>query len=557
MIKIYSKHIVFRELIISLYNIIKDLGYKVKITDKIDICDNTLYILIGVAEFIEKKPKKYIIFQLEQTNVIHKKKKDIWFTEKYINLLKDASYILDYSRDNIKYLNNYYNIPNILYFPLNYSKYLDNVKKINENKKDIDILFLGTINDRRKYILEKLKKKYIVVIGSNNLWKEERDSIISRSKIIINIQYYENGLLEMVRLSYLLSVGAFIISEKGRELNLADEMKHFLILDNYNNLEKQVDKYIYNENDRIEKKNLFITSWKKTKFCDFTLNECLKNEDKGTVKLKGKINYYYPKNIESIQYNISDEGYCILKLPYIEDNELPNVSIITPTKNRKKFFKLAITNFNNFIYPSNKLEWVIVDNGSENLEDILPVDKRIKYIRIDNNKSIGFMRNKCIESCSYEMICYMDDDDVYRPESILARIKSLIKYKLEGIECVGCTQVGCYNLINGQSVLGSNSLLYLSEASMAHTKNFWMERNYDNLDYYGEFKYFLSYRQHKIKSIPYQFIMIALNHNSNTTGNLRNFKNYNNWVKDNCDNNIYDFYDMFDENIKMIINKLE
>ena len=95
--------------------------------------------------------------------------------------------------------------------------------------------------------------------------------------------------------------------------------------------------------------------------------------------------------------------------------------------------------------------------------------------------------------------------------------------------------------------------MYLSEASIAHTKKFWIDRNYDNLDYYGEYKHFLLYRQSKIKSIPYQFIMTALNHKSNTTGNLRNFKNYNEWIIENSNNKNISFYDMFEDNIKEIL----
>jgi len=560
MIKIYSRHIIFKDIVNCVYNSIKNLNYKVKITDKIDD-NNDLYILIGVVEFIDKIPNRYIIFQFEQTNVFFNDKKDIWFTKKYIELLNNAIYIWDYSNDNIKYLIKNLNIgkpETIFYIPLKYSNCLDNLKKITENKKDIDILFMGSINERRKKILDRLEKKYITHTAPNNLWNEERDNLVSRSKIILNIQFYDNGLLEMVRLSYLLSGGAFIISEIGREEDIAEEMKHFLILGKYSSLELLINKYLENSEERIKKKKQLIENWKKTNMDNSIPLKCLENEETGIIKNKGKIDYYIPKNIESIEYNVSEEGYCILKLPNILDEYLPNVSIITPTKNRKIFFRLAITNFNNYIYPQEKLEWIIVDNGNEDLEDILPKDYRIKYIKVDNREdySIGFMRNKCIENCSNDIICYMDDDDVYRPESILARVKSLIKYKSEGIECVGCTQVGCFNIINGQSVLGSNNLMYLSEASMTHTKKFWIDRNYDNSDYYGEFKYFLLYRQSKIKSIPYQFIMTALNHKTNSTGNLRHFKNYNEWIEKNSNDKNFSFFDLFENNIKSIIKSI-
>ena len=166
------------------------------------------------------------------------------------------------------------------------------------------------------------------------------------------------------------------------------------------------------------------------------------------------------------------------------------------------------------------------------------------------------MRNKCIENSTKNIICYMDDDDVYRPESILARVKSLIKYKSDGVECVGCTQVGCFNIVNGQSVIGTNSPMFLSEASIAHTRQFWLDRKYDNNDKCGEYKHFLLFRQQHIRSIPYQFIITAINHKSNTTGEMRNFTNYSEWMEKHSNNQNFSFFEMFDENIKLIIYKI-
>ena len=143
MIRIYSKHIVFRDIVNCLYYSIKKLGYKTCITDIINQNSEDLYILVGAAEFFDKIPKNYIVFQFEQTNVSFKDKKDIWFTPKYIQLMKNALYVWDYSNENIHYLNYTFNIKNIVYIPLKYSLVLDNFPNIKESKKDIDILFMG------------------------------------------------------------------------------------------------------------------------------------------------------------------------------------------------------------------------------------------------------------------------------------------------------------------------------------------------------------------------------------------------------------------------------
>jgi len=230
------------------------------------------------------------------------------------------------------------------------------------------------------------------------------------------------------------------------------------------------------------------------------------------------------------EHNIDNEGNYVLKLPNINMNELPKVSIITPTYKRRKIFSMAIRNFENFIYPKDKLEWIIVDDSPENdivdetVRDLLPRDKRIKFIHLDSGDepmTIAMKRNICVSNSSNPYIIHMDDDDYYPPESILARIKILLKYKSEGIECVGSTLIGTYNIINNVSSMSSDGPISLSEASMAYTKKFWEERPFDELCLRGEHKYFTEQRLNKIIDIPYSFILIAVNHKSNFTDILR------------------------------------
>lgn len=555
--KLYVRHIVFKDITNSLYSALTSLKYKVSIVNKVLKDDKELYIIIGGAEFCDLIPEKYIVYQFEQSGTSIDGRENIWFSEKYLKLLKGAISIWDYSLENIEYLEKNFNLKNMIYVPLKYSNSLGLCRKIKEQDKTIDILFMGSLSKRRNYILNKLKKKYKVHIARNNLWNDDRNDLVAKSKIIVNIQYYENGILEMPRLSYLLSNNCFVVSESGRNINLGNKMKEYMIPCKYYDIVNNIDKYLKNDNLRIKLKNKFFKNWKKSNYLSSIPTNDFNDEIKNlniNKRRKKKIKYYIPKNIENIEFKVEENGNCRLILPNIPDKNLPNVSIITPTKNRKNIFPIAVHNFLNFIYPREKLEWVIVNNGQESVENLLPKNHNIHYIQLDDkNYTIGELRNICIENCTNEYIVYMDDDDVYRPESILARVKSLLKYKELGVECVGCTQVGCFNIINGQSVLGTNNTMYLSEASIAHTKKFWETRKYDNDDKYAEYKHFLMFRQDKIRAIPYQFIMIALNHKTNTTGNLRCVKNYNRWINKYSKNKDFSFYNLFDDKIKHII----
>ena len=52
-------------------------------------------------------------------------------------------------------------------------------------------------------------------------------------------------------------------------------------------------------------------------------------------------------------------------------NELPFVSVCTPTFNRRPFWNQCIKNFLNQDYPLNKMEWIIIDDGSDKIEDLV------------------------------------------------------------------------------------------------------------------------------------------------------------------------------------------
>ena len=293
----------------------------------------------------------------------------------------------------------------------------------------------------------------------------------------------------------------------------------------------------------------------------------------GESDIEGRyVNYdFMTKTLDGLQlpeYEIDNEQNYILKLPDIPVSDLPKVSIITPTYNRRKMFNMAIRNFENFDYPMNKMEWIIVDDTPDNLdsiEDILPREysKQIKYIKLEsklNSKlTVAHKRNIGVSNASHDYIIHMDDDDYYPPESIICRIKLLMKYKSQNIECLGSTLIGTYDIINNISSMSSDSPISLSEASMAYTKKFWQERQFDNKCMRGEHKQFTEGRLNRIMDVPYIFIIIAINHKNNMTKELRNSVSNdmtNNYLRYSNTEKIANYYDMWDIETQCFINEL-
>ncbi len=65
--------------------------------------------------------------------------------------------------------------------------------------------------------------------------------------------------------------------------------------------------------------------------------------------------------------------------------EQPFVSICTPTFNRRPFIETMFECFRNQTYPKEKMEWIIVDDGTDKIEDLILQSKlpQIRYFKIN------------------------------------------------------------------------------------------------------------------------------------------------------------------------------
>lgn len=527
MIIINSKNITFKNITESLYIYLRENGINCILSENLDYQSKDLYIFIGINNLIKEYPHTYIIYQFEQTdsyyyNDQNEKEYNYIFNDSYLNILKNAYQVWDYSLQNKSWLENNLNLNNITHVPVCFSHILSK-KIIQSQKKDIDILFFGSLNPKRKKILEGIQKysHLNIIIRNNDCWGEELDVLIGRSKIILNIHYYENAILEMHRLSYLLNNKCFVISETVSDKKMVETFSPGLIICPYNKIIENCIDWL--NKDSIQRQKIANTGHliiKKYQYQDY-LPSYLSNHKGRVPKKKTKINWYIPTSLRESETSVSPDGHYVLKLPQIDNNELPYISIITPTGNRRKLFSIAINNFHEIIYPKNKIEWVIVDDGEEDLSDLLRFSKNINYVKLSGPRlSIGEKRNICVQHCTHDYIVNMDDDDYYPPSSVLGRVKTLLKYP--EINCVGCNNIGVFDIFNHKSYLASDGPKYFSEASMAFRKLFWEHRSFYHTDKHGEGKYFCLYREHEMMSIPFQFVIIALKHKQNTTNNIRN-----------------------------------
>ena len=109
---------------------------------------------------------------------------------------------------------------------------------------------------------------------------------------------------------------------------------------------------------------------------------------------------------------------------------LPFVSVCTPTFNRRPFIKTAIECYMHQDYPHDRMEWIIVDDGTDLIEDLVKDVPGVKYYKYEGEKMpLGKKRNIMHEKSKGDIIVYQDDDDYYPKDRVSHAVETLTKSK--------------------------------------------------------------------------------------------------------------------------------
>tara|TARA_Y100000816_G_scaffold274562_1_gene241967 strand:+ start:14747 stop:16426 length:1680 start_codon:yes stop_codon:yes gene_type:complete len=116
-----------------------------------------------------------------------------------------------------------------------------------------------------------------------------------------------------------------------------------------------------------------------------------------------------------------------LKVSETDSKDLPFVSICTPTFNRRPFWPMAIKCFESYTYPKDRMEWIIVDDGTDSIEDLVKDIPQVRYFRIENQMVLGRKRNFMHDQAKGDIFVYQDDDDYYPPTRISHCVEKLME----------------------------------------------------------------------------------------------------------------------------------
>jgi hypothetical protein len=226
----YNHSFAFWELAELIHYSLLELGHGSKLQlNAVDV--NAKNIIIGChlldPNFINHAPKNSVILNTEQlegngTN----------WNEGIYRWVKNFE-VWDYSQKNITTLKEQ-GIADPKHLKIGYQKEL---RRINFSESpDIDVLFYGSINDRRKKILDQLASEGLRVKAVFGIYGQERDHLVARSKIVLNHHFYESEIFEVVRVFYLLINSAAVVGEVNEKTSISDLYKKAIWHAPYNDL---------------------------------------------------------------------------------------------------------------------------------------------------------------------------------------------------------------------------------------------------------------------------------------------------------------------------------
>jgi SAM-dependent methyltransferase len=83
-------------------------------------------------------------------------------------------------------------------------------------KRPIDILFFGAVNERRRRLIAQIEAAGRTVAAPRGLiFGPERDGLIAQAKVVFNCHYYETARFEQARVFHCLSMGTPVVSERA------------------------------------------------------------------------------------------------------------------------------------------------------------------------------------------------------------------------------------------------------------------------------------------------------------------------------------------------------
>ena len=197
----------------------------------------------------------------------------------------------------------------------------------------------------------------------------------------------------------------------------------------------------------------------------------------------------------------------------------PFVSVLTPTYNRRKFIPAAIAMYKAQTYPKDRMEWIIIDDGTDKVGDLFAQAAKtipnIRYISLSEKLLIGQKRNMLNDNAKGDIMIAMDDDDYYPPERVAHVVMRFTQQPT--VQLAGSSEMYLYFRTDGKNIkAGPYNPNHCTNGTMAYRRAYMLTHRYDEKQTHAEEKSFLDdYKNPMIQLDPFKTILVMC-HSDNT-----------------------------------------
>ena len=196
----------FDEVRDALVHALRELGHDACVCREPDAARQMIVLGTNLlAQHPVELPADAILYNLEQVD-----RASTWMTDAALAPLRRHR-VWDYSARNVAAFATLG--IDATFVPIGYAANLERIPAAAE--RDIDVLFYGSLNERRIAVLDALEERGAKVVDLFGVYGEARDAHVARAKVVLNLHHYDAQILEEVRLFYLLANRAFVVSESG------------------------------------------------------------------------------------------------------------------------------------------------------------------------------------------------------------------------------------------------------------------------------------------------------------------------------------------------------
>lgn len=199
----------------------------------------------------------------------------------------------------------------------------------------------------------------------------------------------------------------------------------------------------------------------------------------------------------------------------------PFVSVITPTYNRRRFIPSLIECFLAQTYPKDRMEWIILDDGPDSVQDLFDALAKTKtvpnlrYIRHEGKLLIGAKRNRLNKEAKGDIIVAMDDDDYYSPERVAHVVFKFAQNPK--VELAGSSEIYMYYTDNKKIYkFGPYGPKHATNGTMAWRRSYALAHTYDETVTHAEERSFLENYVHPMVQLDPFKVMLVISHSENT-----------------------------------------